>query len=412
MDLLQQGSRGGAKPIRSVLIAERVAVYSGAMLILYAVFFALWAQVSDGFTAGDLPKPGVDFSVFWSASHAMLHGPAWQVYDYTHFEKIQKTLFQYPRGGFLPWLYPPTFLLLVRPFALMPPVVAYFLFIGLSTLLFVFAALGVSRLASSMSRPGHAWLFVAASPCVFVAAVVGQNSLLTAGLAALAVHWLIRHPARAGVCIGLLAMKPQMALLFPFVLIAARAWRTLSVAALSVSLFSMLGVITSGAQSLPLFLAGTKLAREIVLEHRRDYWLASPSPFAVLREGGAPLALAYAGQVCVALIAIVAVCHVWMQTRDARLRAAALCVATLVANPYVWGYELAWSGIAVACLMATGFDTGWRRGEQPLLILAWLLPLYEYFNRLMQGPQIGPVILLSMLLLVLRRVRFAREMTS
>ncbi|SDR41559.1 Protein of unknown function [Paraburkholderia fungorum] len=412
MDLLQPGLRSRAKPIRNVLIAERVAVYSGAMLILYAVFFVLWAQVSDGFTAGDLPKPGVDFSVFWSASNAMLHGPAWQVYDYTYFEKIQKALFQYPRGGFLPWLYPPTFLLLVRPFALIPPVVAYFLFIGLSTLLFVFATLGVSRLASSMSRSGHAWLFVAASPCVFVAAVVGQNSLLTAGLAALAVHWLIRHPARAGACIGLLAMKPQMALLFPFVLIAARAWRTLGFAALSASLFGILGIITSGAQSLPMFLAGTKLAREVVLEHRRDYWLASPTPFAVLREGGAPLALAYAGQACVALIAIAAACHVWIHTRDTRLRAAALGVATLVVNPYVWGYELAWSGIAVACLMATGFDNGWRRAEQSVLVLAWLLPLYEYFNRLIQGPQIGPLILLSMLLLILRRVRIAGEMTS
>jgi alpha-1,2-mannosyltransferase len=411
MDLTQSGSRKNDEPVRSILTAERAALYSVAMLVLYAVFFAVWVRVSDGFTAGDLPKPGVDFSVFWSASHAMLNGPAWQVYDYSHFERIQNALFHYPRGRFLPWLYPPTFLLLVRPLALVPPVVAYFLFIGVSALLFGFATLAVSRLASSIGGSRRAWLVVAASPCVFVAAVVGQNSLLTAALAALAVHWLARHPARAGLCIGLLAIKPQLAVLFPFVLIAARAWRVFGFAAITAVLFGTLSVLASGTQSLPLFLAGTKLAREIVLEHGLDYWIASPTPFAVFRQAGVSVGAAYVAEACVALIAIAAACRVWRLTHDVRLRAASLSIATLIANPYVWHYELAWSGIAIVCLTAIGLDKGWRRGEQPLLVLAWLLPLYEYFNRLIQGPQIGAVILLLMLLMTLRRARIANEVT-
>jgi alpha-1,2-mannosyltransferase len=412
MYVSQPGARGGNRRVHSLLTPERVVVYSAAMLVLYVAFLAIWAWVSDGFTAVDATRPGTDFSVFWSASYAMLHGPAWQVYHYPYFEKIEETLFQIPHNSFLPWLYPPTFLVLVKPLALVPPVVAYFLFVGVSVPLFVFATLGVSRLASSMDSPRLSWLVAAASPCVFVAAVFGQNSLLTAALAALAVHSIGRHPVRAGLCIGLLVIKPQMAVLFPFVLIAARAWRAFGVAALSASLFGALSVLICGTQSVRLFLANTRLARELILEHSSHYWLASPTTFAVFREGGAPLAVSYAAEICVALVAMAAACHIWKSTRDARLRGAILAVSTLLANPYVWHYELAWLGIAVSCLMAIGLDTGWRRGEQTVLILAWLLPAYEFFNRAAGLPQIGPVVLLLMLLLILRRARIAQEVAS
>ncbi|CAE6812292.1 glycosyltransferase family 87 protein [Paraburkholderia domus] len=412
MYVSQPDDRSGENGVHSFLTPERVVVYSVAMLVLYALFMVTWARASNGFTTGDFTKPGIDFSVFWSASYAALHGPAWQVYDFTSFDKIEETLFHFPRGSFLPWLYPPTFLVLVKPLALVPPVVAFFLFVGVSALLFVFATLAVSRLAPTMGSSRLGWLLVAACPCVFVPAVFGQNSLLTAALAALAVHWIGRHPVRAGLCIGLLAIKPQMALLLPFVLIAARAWRTFGVAALSASLFGAFSVMICGAQSLPLFLASTRLARELILEHGRHYWLSSPTTFAVLREGGVPLAPAYGAQACVALIAAAAACHIWRSTHDARLRGAALTVATLLANPYVWHYELAWLGIAVICLTAIGFDKGWRRGEQAVLVLAWLLPVYEFFNRLTELPQIGPVVLLLMLLLTLRRARIAEEVPS
>lgn len=412
MYVSQPGACGNERRVRSFLTAERVVVYSIAMLVLYMLFLAAWAWTSKGFTTGDFTKPGIDFSVFWSASYAMLHGPAWQIYDYRYFERIEAALFQFPRGSFLPWLYPPTFLVLIKPLALVPPVIAYFAFVGVSALLFTVATLKLSRLATGMSRSRLAALFVAACPCVFVAAVFGQNSLLTAALAALAVHWISRHPVRAGLCIGLLAIKPQMALLLPFVLIAARSWRVFGVAALSASLFVALSVLICGAKSLHLFVLSTGLARDLVLEHSRHYWLASPTTFAALREAGAPLAAAYAAQAGIAVIAVTAACLIWKSTRDARLRGAVLAVATLLANPYAWHYELAWLGIATTCLTAIGFDTTWRRGEQAVLVLAWLLPVYEFFNRLSGLPQIGPVVLLSMLLLILRRARIGDEVTS
>ncbi|MEK7989021.1 hypothetical protein AAB988_38410, partial [Burkholderia contaminans] len=132
-------------------------------------------------------------------------------------------------------------------------------------------------------------------------------------------------------------------------------------------------------------------------------WLASPTPFAALRLAGLPPGAAYAAQACVVALAIAAACIVWTRSRDVRLRAAVLAVATLAANPYVWHYELAWLGIAIACLLAIGWQNGWLRGEQTAIALMWLLPAVEYLNPWLQGPQIGPVVTLFALLVLVRR---------
>lgn len=86
-----------------------------------------------------------------------------------------------------------------------------------------------------------------------------------------------------------------------------------------------------------------------------------------------------------------------------RLRGAVLSVATLLITPYLWHYELTWLGIAIFCLIAHGFDEGWMPGDQGVIVLAWLLPVFEMLNRLMKMPQIGPIVLLAVLFVVVRR---------
>ncbi|NIF78673.1 DUF2029 domain-containing protein [Paraburkholderia sp. Cy-641] len=398
--------RGADDRVRHWLTPERIVFYSGAMVAGYVVLMSLWFFWSHGFTDPEFTRPGFDFSIFWSASYGLLHGSAAQVYEHASFDRIQQTLFpNIGHGSLMPWLYPPTFLVLISPLALLPTLVMYFMFVGLGVTLFTAGTLRVSGLADSFRGSRFAWFVVAALPCVFVPAAFGQNSLLTASFAAFALYLMRRHPLRAGLCIGLLAIKPQMAVLFPLVLIAARAWRTLAAAAFSAGLFGALSVLVCGTQSVRLFLVNTALARETLLEQCRGYWLASPTTFAVLRESGVPVAVAYAAEAGVALIAAAAAWRVWRNTHDIRLRAASFTVATLIANPYVWHYELAWLGIAIVCLSALGLDRGWLRGEQSVIALAWLLPAYEFFNRTAGMPQFGPIVLLLMLLMIVRRVR-------
>lgn len=405
--------RRARRPVVAWLTPRRVIVYSIVMLVFSALFVTIWAWVAHAFPERVPPRVGADFSVFWTASYLMLHGSPAQAYDFSAFSRLSAARFDTLRhGAFAPWLYPPTYLLLVTPLALLPFALAYPLFVALGVGVLGCAAWRVAGLGAVAGASRAGALALVAAPCVFVTATLGQNAFLTASCAALAVYWTERRPLWAGLCIGLLSVKPQMALLFPFVLIAARAWRTLAWAALASVAFVALSVLVCGAESLRLFVASAGLARSIVLEHGVVFWLVSPTPFAALRLAGVPLNAAYAAHAGVAAIAIAAACVAWAGTRDVRVRAAVLTVATLIANPYVWHYELAWLAVAIACMLSIGWRDGWLRGEQTAIALMWALPAGEYLNPWLQLPQLGPLVTLFALLVLLRRARHGAHNAS
>ncbi|UXU90670.1 glycosyltransferase family 87 protein [Burkholderia sp. S-53] len=413
MDLPRQSMHSAERPVRAWLTPRRIVTYSAFALVLHALFLAIWAYVIRYAPGTAITTPGADYAVFWSASYAMLHGAPWQAYDLPTFSRLSAALFPYFRGeGLVAWLYPPTYLLLVTPFALLPYAIGYPLFVAFGVVVFGFVAWRVSGLGATPGVRRVGAFALVAAPCVFVTAMLGQNAFLTASCAALAVCWADRRPMWAGLCIGLLSVKPQMALLFPFVLIAARAWRTIAWATLATAAFGALSVLVCGVESLRLFAASAGLARSLILEHRVAFWFASPTPFAAFRLAGLPLGAAYAAHACVAAIAIAAACIVWARSRDTRVRVAVLAVATLAANPYVWHYELAWLGVAIACMLATGWRDGWLRGEQTMIALMWALPLYEYLNPWLNAPQIGPAVTLAALLVLLRRARSGAHSAS
>ncbi|WP_246024786.1 glycosyltransferase family 87 protein [Paraburkholderia dinghuensis] len=406
MDLLTNDLTGVARPVRHWITRSRIGLYSVAMLALYAVFVAVWAQHTNGFTSITVARPASDFSVFWAASHVMLHGESWQAYDYASFAAIERSLFgNRPEFTLLPWLYPPTFLLVVTPLSLLPLTFAYALTAIGGIVAYAFAAMRVSALGQTTVRRDVGVLALIASPGVFIAVLYGQNALLTAALAALAIWWADRKPLVAGICIGLLAIKPQLAVVFPFVLVATRNWRTFFAAAASACAFTSISTLICGTRTLTMFFANTRFVREAILEHNQHFWQSSPTAFAALRGAGYTLLTAYSVQACVALVVIGSACVVWRATRDVRLRTAALTIATLLANPYVWHYELAWLGLALACLLAIGLRDGWMAGEQEAIVIGWLLPVYELFNGFVHMPQPGAVVLLFLLLAALRRQR-------
>ncbi|AHI76805.1 glycosyltransferase family 87 protein [Burkholderia thailandensis] len=389
------------------LTGDRVLAYGGATLILSIALLGAWGWATSGFTANTTVRPGIDFTVFWSGSHAMLHGAPATVYDYPAFSRAEAAqLGAYVNRSFLPWVYPPTLLVLVTPLALLPYVPSLLLFCALGLVAYAKSVGALCGLRDRLMKPRLASSFVILSfPGVLVASVIGQNALLTAACAALAIRLLAKRPALAGLCISLLAVKPQMALLFPLLLVATRAWRACFAAAAGTLVFAAASVAICGIASVPAFLSGATMLRELVLEQGTQYWLASPAPFSAMRLAGASLHAAYAVQIGVGVLAAAAALEVWLRTSDTRLRAAAFAVATLLATPYLWHYELAWLGIALFGVLACALDTGWLPGEQPVFVAGWLLPFFEFFNRAARFPQFGPVVLLAVLLIVVRRAR-------
>ncbi|MDP9585660.1 UNVERIFIED_ORG: hypothetical protein J2791_004975 [Burkholderia contaminans] len=370
-------------------------------------FLITWVVVTHAFTSRAIARPGVDFSVFWTASHLVLQGHAAAVYVPTSFFHAQVELL----GGYmnhqpLPWLYPPTMLLFIAPVALVPLLPAYILFFAGSLLCFAYAVQRLSGLRAHLASPRATVLVVLAYSAVFTSIAYGQNSILTAGMAALALHLIGRRPIVAGILIGLLAIKPQMAMVFPFVLFATRAWRPFVAAALTATLLAAAGIALTGTGALNGLDHALSIVRTLHFVHP-TYWFSSPTTFAALRLAGASIPVALAAQSAIGLFAIGVAVYIWRRTPDMRLRGAALAIATLLTTPYLWHYELTWLGIAVFCLIAHGLENEWLPGDQIVIVLAWLLPLFELFNRMMKLPQVGPIVLLAMLFITVRRVNLA-----
>jgi hypothetical protein len=158
-----------------------------------------------------------DFYVFWTAAQH------WQApYNPAPIAALEASLHL---TGVWPFIYPPTFVLAVRPFALLPLAIAYPLWTGLSCAAFFHAA-------AHVVRPLLATALLALSPIVFFSAELGQTSLIVGAAMLTGWRWREARPALAGVLFGLAAcVKPQTMLLAPLVLWGR--WRMLGWMALT-----------------------------------------------------------------------------------------------------------------------------------------------------------------------------------
>src|SRR5579863_2923010 len=134
-------------------------------------------------------------------------------------------------AAILPWFYPPTFLLVIAPFGLLPQIPALVAFELAS-------AAALAPVARRILPDRSAWLVALATPAGVINALTGQNAFLTAALAGGALMCLDARPLVAGILVGLLAIKPHFAMMLLLALIAGRHWRALASAVVTGALFN------------------------------------------------------------------------------------------------------------------------------------------------------------------------------
>ncbi len=347
-------------------------MYPGAA----ALIFVCWvAYAFLGSTGGMDPAGnplGYDFVQFWSVSKIGLHDPAVLAYHGPHLLAVEKAVAP-ALNGVLPWRYPPMFYLVVLPFSLIPLQVGWIIFslgtLGLYGWVF-WRAVDAARPEVPQIPMPRVLLVLAAFGPLWFNLLNGQTGFLTAALAAGALLCLERRPVLAGVLIGLLCIKPHLAVLFPLCLIAIGAWRTFLWAAVTVVVFTLLSAMVLGADTLVAFLQGLREASQL-LDAGQAPLAKMPSVFVSLRLLHVPLATAYAVHGAVALLATGVVWRVWRRCRDARLRNAALMAGSFFISPYVFDYDMVWLAFPVAWLCLYCIETGWRRFERELLVLFW-----------------------------------------
>jgi hypothetical protein len=230
----------------------------------------------------------------------------------------------------------------------------------------------------------------------------GQTGFLTAALAAGALLCLERRPVVAGVLIGLLCIKPHLAVLFPLCLIAVRAWRAFFAAAVTVIVFTLVSTMALGADTLTAFLGGLREAGQL-LQVGRSPLTKMPSVFVSLRMLHVPAAWAYVVHGAVALVAAWAVWRIWRCCRDARLRNAALMTGSFFISPYIFDYDMAWLAFPVAWLALYCMETGWRRFERELLVLFWADTLFIAVVAQHTVTHTVPLVLAALLWMIYRR---------
>ena len=251
------------------------------------------------------------------------------------------------------------------------------------------------------------WLLLAlAFPAVLVNIGHGQNGLLTAALVGGALAILDRRPIVAGILFGLLAYKPQFGLMIPVVLAASGRWRTFSSAVATVALLAAAATLVFGWQVWHAFLESTRFTRLVVLEQGDPGWYKMQSVFAWARMWGAPIPVAYALQGAMVTGLAAALIGLWRSATPFPLKAAALCLATILATPFTFDYDMMVLAPAIAFFAADGLTRGFGPWEKTALATLWLMPLAARSFAQITVIPLGVPTMLALFILLLRRSTF------
>ncbi len=375
------------------LNSSRVQIYPKLILLLYLLVGACalgywWYATSNRSLIVS------DFTVFWIVAGLARAGHAATAYIPDQVQQVMFSLDPEIKGNY-GWFYPPTFYLFIAPMGWLPYWAAYLSFMGLSTASYVYAVKKIIHEKVAM------WC-LAAFPGIWINLLTGQNGLFTAAIAGASLLILTRRPYLSGVLIGLLVIKPHLAILFPIALAAQRAWRTLVVAGLTATLFMGFSALILGFDTLSAWQHSLNIARSIMEKGGTAPMM--PTVFSFMRLLNAPLALSYAAHGAVSLWAAAIVWVVWRAEVHYPLKAAVLMTATLLVSPYLFEYDLAWLGFPIAWIAKLGLQTTWRSGERETLLAAWFLPLVVVEVAWLSHIQIGPLVPVTLLWIILNRI--------
>ena len=374
-----------------------------------AVLFGLygWALViatgtgHDGAIGPRFNTLGADWVIFLAAARGLFSHDLSHIYDQAWITSSTNSQFADWLSAPLPFPlfpYPPVYLLLVVPFAVLP--------VGWSLFLSQLAQLAALAWALRKLAPDKSWLFFLLGAFLAPAAsnnvVAGSNALLVAALIVGGMALVSMRPLLAGALIGVLVFKPQYAPLPFLALLAAGEGRALAAAIASAAILCALSAILFGP-SLWLDWFNVYLHPQAVAGMNATDWghMWDESVSTCVSLLGAPPWLATAAQI---LAAVLALGFTWQAFRSGSpQRLAILCCAVLLASPHLSNYDLIL--LALAGMLQV---QAMREDARPL---ALMLPLLCYVAPIFNPPRvmalglITPLLLLGLMLMLQRQPR-------
>lgn len=359
------------------LNVERLTAYATILILGYALNEAWLFATADG-VLDSLGRPlGTDFANVWSSGKAALEGRPEVALDPHQLKPYQQQLFKLGEDRFYGWHYPPMFLIPAMLLAMLPYVPALLVWLVTTGTLYVVSIRAIMRDTPVPAR--LVVLLAVAYPAAFACVTHGQNGFLSAALIGGGLALLPARPMLAGVLLGLLAYKPQYGILLPLALLLAGAWRTILAATCAALASAAASVALFGIDSWAVFAKFLYFTRETVLEQGGPGWSKLQGVFPAVRMLGGSIDLAYALQaVTIAALVLMVAWLWWPSARHGATyeqKAAGLILATTLATPYAFNYDMVVLAPAIAFLAKDGLARGFAPYEKSLLALLWALPL-------------------------------------
>lgn len=379
------------------------------------IAFVMW-ELGSGYTAaarGETPRY-TDFTSLYAASLLAQRQPADDLYRPR--EMYQATVDaayavygtglapdQARRVGYAPWMYPPPFILVSLPLAYLPYLLSFCVWVAVTGLLYVAAMRAILRDAIAVP-------FALAAPPVFFNLAYGQTGFLSGGLIGLGLA-LVRHrPVLAGVCIGLSSVKPHFGVLIPLALAAGGHWRVFGAAALTVVGLIVASIAALGMDPWYGFI-GTALFNLDGFRAGAYTWHSMSSVLSTAYMAGIPLETAWLIQHGASAGVALVVAWAWWRGRTRPetmgLQAAILCLATPLAVPMVYLYDLVLIVPGVAWVWADMRARGAARWQYTLLASCLGAILAVFWIAAHLGLQLGAILVAALFGLAWYRYRSA-----
>ena len=320
---------------------------------------------------------GTDFLHFYTLGNIALQKRGELLYNIQAQATLLQKLVPEAAGNVYVPLYGPQVSLLFVPFARIPYPTALTIWLLLNAVIYGACVYLVWKQCSNLQ--GEPWTVLVAAlafPGFFHLILWGQTSALALLCFTLAFLALIKNrPYLAGLAIGSLIFKPQLALAATVIFLFAREWKLIATAILAALAQLTVGWLYYGAPVMSEYLRSLRHVGDVMaLLEPRPYQMHSLRAFWSLLIPWTPPAFALYALTAATILSLSVRC--WRSTATLGMRYSGLMLATVLVAPHLTVYDLLILAPAFL-LMADWAVVGGRRSAPMMSVLLYLCyPLF------------------------------------
>lgn len=347
---------------------------------------------------------GGDFMVFWEAARKLANGEIASLYDPAALSSVLAGKAA-PSDLVIPFVYPPPMALLLWPLGYLSYNMAAAAWTIIPLILFYALLRAVLVYSEKEGKKLYPLAVAFTLPFVTVNAMSGQTGTLVGALFLAGLRgWQLKR-WWAGVAFGAIIIKPQLALLLPLLLLAARQWRMLGAAALTAAILCALATLCLGAGIWPDYITILTSFCEFTHAHFAPYASLVTGPYMSLHTAGVPAVIAAWAQSIISLFVIIVIMQLFRQELHGSpcLPFGLAGCGALLATPHSMAYDTPILAIGAATLALTAWRKGWAGSFELGAFAALMLMPYLQPLAMQIGLPVGWFILLVFFIATLRR---------